>query len=330
MSEDMPALFTIMTYNILVGGNDERLPAIEAVLRSCQPDIVGLQEVTKPDRFYELADRLGMYCIVSVNRNKVNVGLLSRWPITDWIAHERPIFQKGLIEAVIELPGEPHPWHIFVCHLTADFFRAQKAERHRREEILTILDCMEPVRQSGFPHVLLGDFNSLAPGEKFDVTRLLAQIIADDEVREQNKAYLQGRPNLGFIIPRPLHPFMPLFKQIPRYPLLAGMFAFCSSFVIPRLVAPELTKRGYIDCLRVGRSPREVLPTCPEPRPAGRIDYIWADPILAQRLQSCDVVVGNSSLPVEKASDHRPVIAQFARVPYHENHKNPEKIGIGL
>src|SRR5579872_5824454 len=54
---------TIMTYNILVGGKDGRMPAIEAVIRECEPDIVGVQEANDIAACHALADRMGMECI---------------------------------------------------------------------------------------------------------------------------------------------------------------------------------------------------------------------------------------------------------------------------
>ncbi len=42
--------------------------------------------------------------------------------------------------------------------------------------------------------------------------------------------------------------------------------------------------------------------------PALRIDYIFADPLLAKRLYACNVMTGAEA---EMASDHFPVWAEF-------------------
>src|SRR5579883_1983508 len=177
--------FTVMTYNILVGGKDGRMPAIEAVIRHHAPDVVGLQEANDPSAVRELAERLGMEHIIGYARSGYHVALLSRWPIRAWAQHGCPVFQKGLVEAVIDLPGEPQPWHIFVCHLTADFFRGHRSERQRVAEMRAIIDGMADARKNGVPHLLMGDFNTLTPGEPFQPVRLLARVIELDAERRR-------------------------------------------------------------------------------------------------------------------------------------------------
>ncbi|TMD64111.1 MAG: hypothetical protein E6I91_11470 [Chloroflexi bacterium] len=74
-----------------------------------------------------------------------------------------------------------------------------------------------------------------------------------------------------------------------------------------RQAIPLLLKAGYIDCYRM------LHPTTPGythklPTPGLRLDYIFAPPPLAQRLQACDVVTnGEAAL----ASDHFPLWAEF-------------------
>jgi endonuclease/exonuclease/phosphatase family metal-dependent hydrolase len=306
--------FAVMTYNILVGGR-ERLPAIEAVIRHHAPDIVGIQEANDPAAIRELAERLGMAYVVGYARTGFHVALLSRWPIRAWVQHGRPVFQKGLIEAVIDLPGEAQPWHCFVGHLTAEFYRVPASERQRLHEMQAIVACMADARARNVPHLLMGDFNTLAPGEPFNAVELLERVVELDDLRAQTHVQLHGQPHLKYIVPPALHPFIPLIRRIPESPWLARICNGAARRVFPRWVIPALLRAGYVDCLRVTHAPHAVPPTCPVPRPTGRIDYIWAHPSLATRLVGCDVVVDEPGCPVDAASDHRPVLAQFTRIP---------------
>jgi endonuclease/exonuclease/phosphatase family metal-dependent hydrolase len=307
MGETAP--IAIMTYNILIGGSHGRLAAIEAVLREHHPDIVGIQEANDPHELRAMADRLGMQCVVGYAPNGFHVALLSRLPIRVWAAHGRPVFQKGLIEAVIDVPGEATPWHIFCTHLTADFMRGWKAERRRAAEARACIEAAAQARRSGRPVVLLGDMNAIAPDEGIAVIELLARAIEIDDERHRTGANLYGHAHLQGIVPRPLHPLLGIIRRTPTTPALAAAMAFAGDLLMPRWAVREFLAAGYVDCLRASAGSRPVPPTCPLPRPAGRIDYIWADPITAQRLLSCSVI-SDGSVPI--ASDHRPVLARFA------------------
>jgi endonuclease/exonuclease/phosphatase family metal-dependent hydrolase len=315
MHEPSGAPFAVMTYNILVGGSDGRLQATEAVIRHYVPDIVGVQEANDPAALHALAERLGMHCIMGYAASGYHVALLSRWPIRAWTQHGRPIFQKALLEAVIDLPGEAQPWHVFVAHLTADFFRGHAAERRRVAEIRAILDCMAPARERGTPHLLMGDFNTLAPGEPFHAVGLLSRVIELDAERERTRKELAGHPHLAYVVPPPLHPLLPLIRRIPSTPPLAWLFSQAANRWLPRWAVPPLLDAGYVDCVQAAYGAAPPPPTCPLPEPAGRIDYLWAYPSLAARLCGCAVIEDAPGCPVNRASDHRPVLARFARVP---------------
>ncbi|MBA3823603.1 MAG: endonuclease/exonuclease/phosphatase family protein [Ktedonobacterales bacterium] len=315
MQPQPTSTFTIMTYNILIGGKDGRIHATERVIRELAPDVVGVQEANDPAAIRALAKRLGMHVVVGYSTGGYHVALLSRWPIRSWVNHGRPIFQKGLIEAMIDLPGEAQPWHVFVGHLTADFYKGYGAERQRAAEIRAIIECMATARMLGRPHLLMGDFNALAPGETFDASGLLARVIELDRERARTKESLPGQPHLGYIIPPMLHPLLPLVRQIPKSRKLSALFDRAVNWYLPRLAVPHLLRAGYTDCLRATHHLRDIPPTCPLPAPAGRIDYLWTDPILAERLLAAEAVVDGPGLPVNLASDHRPVLAQFTRVP---------------
>lgn len=316
-----PESCTIMTYNILVGGRSGRIPAITSVIRACQADIIGIEEANDPDAIRRMADDLGMHAVIGYTALGYHVALLSRFPILSWANYGRPVFQKGLIEAVIAVPGEPLPWHVFVGHLTADFFQGWRAERRRMRELHTFVECMALARANNHPHVLLGDFNALTPGEPFDLMQLVECVAGFDRQRKEQQVKLPGQPHLGYIVPPVLHPFMPIIRQIPRVRWLARLINRGVNALIPRAAVNAVTSAGYTDCLATSYAPDQIPPTCPNPAPAGRIDYIFADPLAATRLTACDVVQEGPDCPVSTASDHRPVLARFAMNIGRQSHK---------
>ncbi len=52
--------------------------------------------------------------------------------------------------------------------------------------------------------------------------------------------------------------------------------------------------------------------TCPSAAPAGRIDFIFSSPQLAQRLETCDPVIDGDGVSGNAASDHLAVAATFS------------------
>ena len=71
-----------------------------------------------------------------------------------------------------------------------------------------------------------------------------------------------------------------------------------------------LRKAGYIDCFRL-KNPKDPGFTCPASSLAGRIDYIFASPELAERLSASYVVTEGNGFRGDEASDHLPVVAEF-------------------
>ncbi len=314
------ASIAVMTYNILVGGRDlgmdhGRLERIAAVMAAARPDIVGVVEANDPAAFRALAAEMDMESVMGLARTGSHVGVMSRWPILAWHQHDDPSLRKPFLEAEIAIPGEPQPWHIFVGHLTADFAAGAASERRRLAEARILLAAMAECRRLGQPHLAMGDFNSLAPGEPFDAVRLITRIIEIDAMSQAQGVPQDGMPHLQHITPGPLRKLTPLIKRIPTMPWLAGLVAFAAHLYLPRLVYPAIAAAGYVECLRqsIG-DPRAIPPTCPLPSPAGRIDYLWASPDLAQRLRGCAVLTDEPGQPVLTASDHAPVLARFTPI----------------
>jgi exodeoxyribonuclease III len=151
----------LLTYNIRRGGAG-REEAIARVITSCAPDLVVLQEATRPDVIDRLAARTGM--TESRSHARRSLALLSRKPVSH-VAWHRPRFSQ---HAFIEVVPEGDRVRIFGVHLSA--IHAAWTERRRVLEVKALLRSVGQ-HQHGF-HVLAGDFNTLAPTEPLDVQRL--------------------------------------------------------------------------------------------------------------------------------------------------------------
>jgi endonuclease/exonuclease/phosphatase family metal-dependent hydrolase len=157
--------FRLLTYNIWRGG-DGRVDAIARVINACRPDLVLLQEATRPDVVAALADRTGMHEGRSFARQ--SLGFLSRGPVAHAAWH-RPRFSR---HAFVDVVPAGAPIRVFGVHLSA--IHAAWTERRRLLELRALLAAIA-AHQHGF-HVLAGDFNTLAPGEDLDVRRLPARL----------------------------------------------------------------------------------------------------------------------------------------------------------
>jgi hypothetical protein len=134
------------------------------------------------------------------------------------------------------------------------------------------------------------------------------------ESREGDEAAMEAwrsagvEPHLHGGIPRLPWVVGPLTGVLPRS---AALDRVLNRF-IERWTVPRLIEAGYVDCYR------EVHPegngyTSATWMPAARVDYVFADPRLGQRLQRCEVVGGEDhpDPDVVAASDHFPVLADF-------------------
>ena len=151
----------LLSYNIKRGGAG-REAEIASVIKDSAPDLVILQEATRPDVVERLAAQTGM---------------------TDWGArpgHSLAFMARQKVESHDwhKPPGARHPFvevvpagtdvRVFGLHLSA--VHSNITEWRRMRELRATLRSIER-HQDGL-HVLAGDFNTLAPGELLD-TRLL-------------------------------------------------------------------------------------------------------------------------------------------------------------
>ena len=77
---------------------------------------------------------------------------------------------------------------------------------------------------------------------------------------------------------------------------------------VPRWVLNRVQAAGFTDCFRALHPDDEGF-TLPPPAPNARLDYLFANPVLAPALRSCSVV--REPPVVLHASDHYPVVAEF-------------------
>lgn len=153
--------FRLLTYNILNGGVG-RTEAIAKVINACAPDLVLLQEATDPANVERLAAATGMADWRAFRRQ--SLGFLSRRPISfcQWV---RPRISR---HAFVEVVPAGDQVRFFGVHLSA--VHAAWTEQRRVFELRALLRSVAH-HKDGF-HVLAGDFNTVAPGDAFEVERL--------------------------------------------------------------------------------------------------------------------------------------------------------------
>lgn len=150
----------LLSYNIKYGGRG-REREIAAVIGAADPDVVALQEATDPGVVEAIA-KLGGYPHWG-SQPASSTGFLSRIAV----GHQQWHHPRGARHAFLEIALDT-PCRIFTLHLNAWF--SKWSERRRHMEIRALLDGIKQ-HQEGL-HVICGDFNALAPGERLHVGRL--------------------------------------------------------------------------------------------------------------------------------------------------------------
>ena len=165
--------FRLLSYNIRYGGAG-REAALAAAISARAPDVVVLQEATRPDIVERLAAATGMSSWGAQATH--SVGFMSRLPVAGHAWYRPPACRRAFLE--VELGSG---LRVFGVHLSA--LHSNWTERRRMRELAALLAAIQ-VHQHG-PHVLAGDFNTLAPGEQLDLGRLPRRLRA--------LAWLSGR-----------------------------------------------------------------------------------------------------------------------------------------
>jgi exodeoxyribonuclease-3 len=155
----------LLSYNIRFGGRG-RERELAAVIRAATPDLVVFQEAIDPRVIEQLAAATELPFWAA--RREHSIGYISRLQPSHHEWHYPAGAKHSFLEIV--LPGSEE--RIFGLHLSSTF--SKWSERRRVREIRALLKSIEK-HQQGF-HVLVGDFNTLAPGEILDVRRMPAWI----------------------------------------------------------------------------------------------------------------------------------------------------------
>jgi len=196
----------VLTYNICRGGKG-REEALAQVIAACRADVAVLQEATDPSIVSSLARATGMEQHAS--RAGESLAFLSRTPVRQYGWHKPRISRHAFLE--IELPGSGA--RIFGVHLSA--VHAAWTERRRIVELRALLKSVA-VHQTGV-HILTGDFNTLAPGELLDFSRLPRRLrtlvwLSGGKVRWRtiqivlDSGYVDGFRSLHEGVPAPTFP----------------------------------------------------------------------------------------------------------------------------
>jgi endonuclease/exonuclease/phosphatase family metal-dependent hydrolase len=154
-------MLRLLSYNIRFGGVG-REDLMASVIRACEPDLVVLQEASRVDVVKRLAEDTGLK--YSASKPGHSVAFLSRTEVEHYEWHYDSELQRPFME--ILLPGSN--LRVYGIHLRAT--HSNYTERGRMREVRALLRCIKEYRE-GF-HLLVGDFNTLAPGELLDMQRL--------------------------------------------------------------------------------------------------------------------------------------------------------------
>jgi exodeoxyribonuclease-3 len=161
----------LLSYNIREGGVG-RAEEIAAVIRAARPDVVALQEARDPVVVERIARLTGFRFYGSQWSH--STGFLSRVRVIEHGWRQPPRTRHALLEVSLA-DGFPR---LFVLHLRAWF--SKWSEQRRARELRGLLDGIKEQlikEKHAFAfHLLAGDFNALAPGERFDPSPMPAWI----------------------------------------------------------------------------------------------------------------------------------------------------------
>ena len=228
--------FRLLTYNVWVGGLG-RVEPLARVINACSPDLVLLQEATRPHIIEELATATGMADWGASRRQ--SLGFMSRQKVTHASWH-RPLVSH---HAFVEIVPAGIDIRFFGVHLSA--VHAAFTERRRLFELRALLRSIKQ-HQHGF-HVLAGDFNTLAPGATLDVSRLpfrLRPFVWATGGRIKWRT-VQTVLDTGYVDAfRARHPDEPGFTMPAPDPHVRLDYVFVPSSFADRVVSCELVRHG--------------------------------------------------------------------------------------
>jgi endonuclease/exonuclease/phosphatase family metal-dependent hydrolase len=191
-------ILKLLSYNIRFAGSG-RESRLAEVIRTVSPDLVVFQEATDT-RIIEGLAKAADFPFWAAQRAH-SIAFLSRVEISYHEWH----YPAGAKHSFLEIVVAGTEARIFGLHLRSMF--SKWTERRRALEIKALLKGIER-HQHGF-HVIVGDFNTLAPGEMLDVRRMPAWIRAlvwmsgRDIQRDTIQVMLDARYADGFRLRNP-------------------------------------------------------------------------------------------------------------------------------
>ena len=151
----------LLSYNIRFGGRG-RERAIADVIRAAAPDLVVFQEATDTRVVEAVAEAADLpHCAARRGHSIAYAGRIE-------VAHHAWHHPAGSRHPFMEIVLADEHTRVFGLHLSARF--SKWSERRRAREVGALLEGIRQ-HQEGF-HVLVGDFNTLAPGELLDAQKL--------------------------------------------------------------------------------------------------------------------------------------------------------------
>lgn len=157
--------FRVATYNIHFGGVG-RAHFISDVLSAMAVDTVVITEASDPNVIKTIADNLKMDYVLATGR-KTSLAVVTRLRIISWDVFEPDEIKRPLLKATLQVSEQFHIT-LYGLHLQPHFFR--RNEKHRVRSLEHYLDYI--CEQDATPHLLLGDFNAIAPGDRIEKERL--------------------------------------------------------------------------------------------------------------------------------------------------------------
>jgi endonuclease/exonuclease/phosphatase family metal-dependent hydrolase len=224
----------ILSYNIKQGGAG-REAALAAVIRSASPDLVVLQEATHPAVVERVAGETGMRQWAS--RPGSSLAFMSRAPAAHHAWHKPRVSRH----AFLEIAPAATAWRVFGVHLSA--VHAAWTERRRVFELRALLRAIAAHQQG--PHVLIGDFNTVAPGDLLDFRslphRLRALVwLSGGRIRWKTIATVLGAGYIDAF--RRLHPADPGCTLPTRDPHVRLDYAFVPGAFVDHLRTCEVVR----------------------------------------------------------------------------------------
>ena len=133
---------------------------LASVIAGAAPHVVLLEEATDPAVVEDLARRTGMPWHAA--RQGHSLAALSRVEVARHAWHRPRWMRRAFLEVQLA-----RNLRLFGVHLSA--WHTRWTERWR---VLQLRSLLAWIRRLEGPHVVAGDFNTLAPGEELDVARL--------------------------------------------------------------------------------------------------------------------------------------------------------------